>query len=134
MRRINTFTGRLAAVALIALSIAAPVHAADVAAPATPAPGNVCQQALQSLKSEWKVVAYPTAEKPTEMRVEGKYGHENSAAQIAYMKEEMKKADSDCRSGNQQAALQRVSSVQDMLDAHGISAETANAAMIQKQQ
>lgn len=93
---------------------------------------SACQQVVQSIKNEWKIVDYPTASKPTAVRVEGKYGHENTAAQIAYMQGQIKQADVDCRAGNQQAALQRVSSVHDLLDAHGISQETANAAMKQQ--
>ena len=103
--------------------------AATSAAAETP---KVCDQVIQSLKSEWKVVDYQAPSKPTAMRVEGKYGHENSAGQVAYMQSEMKKAESDCQSGNQQSALQRVSLVRDLMDAHGISEATANAAMIQK--
>lgn len=91
-----------------------------------------CQQVVQSIKNEWKAVDFATPSKPTAMRVQGKLGHENTAAQVAYMKEQIKKADADCKSGNQQVALQRVNSVRDMLDAHGMSEETANAAMIQK--
>ena len=101
------------------------------AVPAAPA-DKACNQVVQSIKNEWKAVDFATPSKPTAMRVEGKMGHENTAAQVAYMRDQIKLADADCQAGNQQAAVQRVSSIHDMLDSHGISPETANAAMIQK--
>ena len=91
-----------------------------------------CAQVVDFVKKEWKVVDFATPSKPTAVRVEGKYGHENSAGQIAYMQDQIKKADADCKAGNQQAAIQRVASIHDLLDSHGISQETANAAMAQK--
>ncbi len=93
---------------------------------------KTCDQVIKALKREWTVVDYATPSKPTAMRVSGKYGHENSAGQIAYMQNEIKSAEQDCQSGNQQSALQRVSQVRDLMDAHGLSAETANAAMIEQ--
>lgn len=110
------------------------MNASAATAPAAPLQDKkVCAQVVQSLKNEWKAVGYQTPSKPTAMRVEGKLGHENTAGQIAYMQNEIKKADADCQAGNQQAALQRVASVHDLLDAHGISPETANAAMAPQQ-
>ena len=92
-----------------------------------------CEQAVKSIKSEWKVVDFAQPSKPTAVRVEGNFGHENSAAQIAYMQGELKQADADCKAGNQQASLQRVASIHNLLDAHGNEQETANAAMIEQQ-
>lgn len=94
---------------------------------------NACDRVVQSIKNEWKAVDFATPSKPTAMRVEGKMGHENTAAQVAYMQNQIKMADADCHQGNQQSALQRVSSIRDMLDAHGMSEETANAAMVPQQ-
>lgn len=113
----------LAAVAVVAFNTAA--HAASTK--------TACQQVVQNIKGEWKAVDYPTPSKPSAVRVQGKYGHENSAGQIAYMQEQIKQAEADCNAGKQQAALQRVSSIRDLLDTHGISQETANAAMAQQQ-
>ena len=93
---------------------------------------SVCAQVLESLKSEWNVVNYPTHSRVTTTQVEGRYGHQNTPAQIAAMENEMKKAEADCKAGNQQAAIQRVSSIEDTLNEHGNSQATANAAMIQK--
>jgi len=94
---------------------------------------QTCNQVVQSIKNEWKVVDFATPSKPTAVRVAGKYGHENTAAQISYMQGQIKQADADCKAGRQQVALQRVSSVRDLLDSHGISQETANAAMAPQQ-
>jgi hypothetical protein len=100
---------------------------ASSAMAATP---GACDQVVQSIKNEWKAVDYHSPSKPTELRVVGKLGHENTASQVAYMQQQIKLADSDCRSGDAQSAVQRVSSIHDMLDSHGISPATANAAMM----
>ncbi len=91
-----------------------------------------CQMVITSIKNEWKAVDYGTPSKPTEVRVQGKMGHENSAGQIAYMQDQITKADADCKAGNQQAAVQRVSDVRDLLDSHGMNPQTASAAMVQQ--
>ncbi len=124
MKRIMTC---LTMIAVLSLGLMTVAHAATAKSAA--APKNVCAEVVQSMKNEWRVVDFPTASKPSAVRVQGKYGHENSAAQISYMQNQIKQADADCKAGNQQSALQRVSSIHDLLDAHGISQETANAAM-----
>lgn len=91
---------------------------------------KMCEQVVQSLKNEWNAVGYTTPSKPTAMRVVGKLGHENTAGQIISMQRQMAEADADCKAGKQDEALQKVASIHDLLDAHGISEETANAAMI----
>jgi hypothetical protein len=121
------FSKKAAVLGLVGLGMVAHISIANAAA--TP---QSCTQVVSMMKKEWKAVDFATPSKPTAVRVEGKYGHENTAAQIAYMQDQMKKADADCKAGNQQSALQRVSSIHDLLDSHGISQETANAAMAQQ--
>ena len=109
----------------------APKPAVAAAAPSAPAEQS-CTQVVQQMKNEWKAVDFATPSKPSAVRVAGKLGHENSAAQISYMQGEIKKADADCKAGYQQAALQRVASIRDLLDSRGMSQETASAAMKQQ--
>jgi hypothetical protein len=90
---------------------------------------KVCDKAIQSLTKEWKTVGYQTPSKPTAMRVVGKNGHENTAAQIAYMKDQIKSAQDDCAAGKDQAALNRIGTVTALMNTRGWSGETANAAI-----
>ena len=98
------------------------------AAEKTPA----CQQVVQSLKNEWKAIDFPANSKQTNLHVSGKYGHEHTPAQIAYMKGEIKQADADCKAGYQQTSIQRANSVLALLGTSGDAGETANAAMYPK--
>lgn len=90
---------------------------------------KVCDQAVQSIKNEWKTVDFDTPLKATQMRVEGKMGHENTAGQVAFMQWQIKLAEQDCQSGNQQSALQRVSSVHDLIGSHDVSEKMETAAI-----
>jgi hypothetical protein len=95
----------------LALTFANAAHAASAQ--------GTCQKAVQSVVTEWNAIDYPTPSKPAAMRVAGNLGHENTAGQVEFMQNQLRLADKDCKQGNEQSALQRVSSIQNLLNTHG---------------
>lgn len=98
-------------------------HAANAASP-----DGVCEKAVQSVVTEWNAVDYPSPSKPAAMRVAGKLGHENTAGQVHFMQNQIRLADMDCKQGNTQSALQRISSIQNLLGKQPASESVAVAA------
>ncbi|HEV2548409.1 MAG TPA: hypothetical protein VGU20_13800 [Stellaceae bacterium] len=79
-----------------------------------PAVAATCTDELQLLAEQWNAMSFPTPAKPA-AHVLGKNGREYTGGQIEYMKTEIRLANIDCRSGNSDAAMKRVTIVRGIL-------------------
>lgn len=76
-----------------------------------------CVQAVKALQDEWQAVGYPMPTKQTQASVTSLDGqHHASAAQINYLRAQIRLAHQECEKGDQTASLQHVAAVKGVIE------------------
>ena len=108
-RRADWAPGRIRVDCILAI-----VGVAAVLFAAQPAVAATCADELQQLADQWNALSFQTPPKPS-AHVLGKNGRDYTGGQIEYMKTEIRFAHKDCRGGNNDEALRRVTIVRGIL-------------------
>jgi len=80
--------------------------------------GGSCSMALQALGQQWDAMGFAAPEKPLQAVVYGRGGHTISGAGYLQLQNGMRFAAQECSSGQEDAALRRIQSLQATLSSH----------------
>jgi hypothetical protein len=73
---------------------------------------GACSDALQALGQQWDAMGFTAPQKPSQAYVYGHAGHVISGMDYQRVTGQMRAAAEDCRAGQEDAAMQRIQSIQ----------------------
>ena len=100
----------------VSLAVSAFLVLAGPVAPAFAADAG-CDAALASVTQKWQAAGFSTPAKPSQAYVAGRGGRQVSATDVAFMRAQINQAAYDCRNGQSNQALERLSVVDRRLTA-----------------
>ena len=78
-----------------------------------------CRSELAGLQAKWDAIGYGMPANASAALVHGRDGYQNTSGQVNYMRTQIRLAHQDCNAGDDAAALQRIATVQNLLEQPG---------------